>query len=274
MAEVTSGFSKISDDKTDQKETSCCCLCRCTLADEPEEHEVESFEQSGREACGCCPRICHCPVDLGPRQCTWRSAEVGLWINMIFTVRMIYYDAMRPSWNQSDISKTQISAEVLLLGWDFGGLIVAMFSLCMVHKRDRKGLIQVFFCLLVIKIVGILYKQAAAAIVVGVCNIRQVEFKGCGLDECSQLNFCLPSDTCETKHFESSGCKCVAPGLDVCNAQQAYYQSGWGIFWQLFDLWTWIGGNLQILLAGLTRYNRKRQQGYRDSKRNLLATSP
>mmetsp|Transcript_119771 Transcript_119771/g.220277 ORF Transcript_119771/g.220277 Transcript_119771/m.220277 type:complete len:281 (-) Transcript_119771:97-939(-) len=259
-------FQQMPEEKKEEKkETNCCGLCCCRLAEEPDETEVESWEQSGREACGCCPRICHCPVDLGPRQCTWRSAEVGLWINLVFTIRSMFYDGKRLFWLNA--------SEVLLDGWNLGQLAVSFLAISIVRRRDRKALIQVFFCFLIVKVVGLIYKQASIALVVGICELKQVEFKGCAVDLCPSLASCLLIDNCTQADLEGS-CACEAPGVDVCKAQNEAFLSKWGTFWALFDLFGWIGGNLPILLAGLTGYNRKRKANLRESKRNLLVASP
>lgn len=249
----SSAVADLSPDE--QKETNCCGLCRCKPAHEPDEEEVESWEMSGKEACGCCPRCCHCPVGLGPRQCTWRNAEVTLWINLIFTTRTVVFDLMKPSW-------MNVFA-FLLNGWVIGSLVVSFFSLIWVRYRDRKSMVQLFYCLLVVKITSIVFKELQAGIVTAMCSLNQSEFQGC--KDAPELAQCLSINNCTESENDEFGCH--APGTDICEVMHSTFMSGWSIFWELFDLFGWLGGTLPVLFAGSVHYSRKRRNVHREIRR-------
>merc|ERR1711920_960779 len=92
--------------------------------------ELENWELSGKQMCGCCPRRCHCPVDLGPRQCTWRIAEVNLWLLILSNLQILYQDQV----GQLAIMKAYKEA---YLAWDGTLLFFSLLAGYWVRNRDR-----------------------------------------------------------------------------------------------------------------------------------------
>lgn len=225
-------------------ERTCCGFCPCRVHPEPKPSDLETWEKSGKELFGRCPVWLHLPKDLGPRQWTWRSAEINLWIQIFISANLVYesYEAPR-----AVLKGLQLSLAVLML-------LAALAAASWVHTRSRNILIHYFFFTLVTKAFYISAKYAVLASFVTACNLSQSSFSGCqalagpGLP----LEECLPLNNCLQEQLDRSPCR--APGSDTCRSLATYLPAGKDVFiYDALELFFFLLGTVPVFLAATAR---------------------
>jgi len=183
-------------------ETDCWGFCPCLVTPEPDPEDLESWEVSGREACLCCPSCIPCPRDLGPRQWTWRLAEVNLWIQIINAARQVWVSMLMPEFLLKDL---QCSFAILML-------IASVPVVLSLRSRSTGPLLNYFFCSLITQGLYAAAKYAAFSSVVTACALNQDDFRGCKPE--GILAECLPKNGCLQDVLIQAACQ--APGADTC----------------------------------------------------------
>lgn len=221
-------------------ERTCCGLCPCRVHPEPRESDLESWEKGGKELFGTCPSFLHLPKDLGPRQWTWRLAEINLWIQIFISANLVYetYEAPR-----AVLKSVQLSLAVLMC-------IAAISAASWVHTRSRNILIHYFFFTLVTKAFYISAKYALLSSFVTACALAQISFSGCM--PAGPLASCLEQNNCLQEVLDHSSCK--APGADTCRSLSAYMPAGQDVFvYDALELFFFLMGTVPVFLAATAR---------------------
>jgi len=221
-------------------ERTCCGLCPCRVHPEPMESDLESWEKSGKELFSSCPSSLHLPKDLGPRQWTWRIAEINLWIQIFISANLVYesYEAPR-----AVLKSLQLSLAVLMC-------IAAIGAASWVHVRSRNILIHYFFFTLVTKAFYISAKYAVLSSFVTACALAQVSYGGCY--PVGPLALCLQHNNCTQEIIDRSPCK--APGADTCKSLAAYMPAGQDIFvYDALELFFFLMGTVPVFMAATAR---------------------
>mmetsp|Transcript_103444 Transcript_103444/g.316645 ORF Transcript_103444/g.316645 Transcript_103444/m.316645 type:complete len:260 (-) Transcript_103444:44-823(-) len=241
--------SNATDRKADigpKPRTDCLGLCPCRVVDEPDEGDLESWELSGRDLFGCCPAWCHFPVDLGPRQWTWRLAEVNLWMQITVAVYNVYSSYVMPPFL---LKPLQVSMSVLMF-------VAAVPILLAVHQRQTGPLLQYFFCSLITQGLYAAAKYSILSSVLTACALNQNEFRGC--KPLGPLARCMPINVCTQAQLNEVACP--APGVDTCTYfapvvnvhpghRNLFLDDALGV---MFFLW----GTVPIFMAAIARQSR------------------
>mmetsp|Transcript_45501 Transcript_45501/g.131790 ORF Transcript_45501/g.131790 Transcript_45501/m.131790 type:complete len:408 (-) Transcript_45501:179-1402(-) len=233
-------FAEFDEEPTPKVERSCCGLCPCRVYPEPMQADLESWEKSGKELFGQCPSWLHLPKDLGPRQWTWRIAEINLWIQIFISGNLVYesYEAPR-----AVLKSLQLALAVLML-------LAAISAASWVHTRSRNILIHYFFFTLVTKAFYISAKYAVLSSFTTACALAQVSFSGCLPD--GPLAFCLGTNSCLQEALDGSACK--APGADTCRSLSRYMPAGQDIFvYDALELFFFLMGTVPVFMAATAR---------------------
>jgi len=221
-------------------EMTCGGLCPCRLHPEPKESDLESWEKGGHEVFGQCPAWLHLPRDLGPRQWTWRVAEINLWIQVLISANLVYesYEAPR-----AVLKSLQLSLAVMMM-------LASISAASWVHMRSRNILIHYFFFTLVTKAFYISAKYAVLSSFVTACALAQSSFSGC--TPVGELAGCITESHCMQEVIERTSCK--APGADTCASLQSYMPAGQDIFvYDALELFFFLMGTVPVFMAATAR---------------------
>jgi len=226
----------------------CGGCCPCYVGREPDPQDLELWEVSGEEAFRICPSWIPFPRDLGPRQLTWRVAEINLWIQVFVAGNNIYSSCTMPT---LFLSQLQLAFAIFMF-------VFAIQAALLVARRAIKELLQYFFLSLVVQALYMAAKYATVCGLATACGLKQASFKGC--DPTGPLETCLLTSSC--LQWQLSQASCGAPGVDTCKAVDRLLpvgRNGLTIFLlDILGVLLFLSGTVPLFMAANARDSKHR----------------
>jgi len=232
-----------------RRATDCGGICPCGVKEEVQESDLESWEQSAKDVFAGVPTWMGCPRDLGPRQWTWRVAEINLWIQVIISAQEVYESVLVP---RAVLKDLQVAFAVLML-------LASLSAVFWIHVRAVVFMLQYVFCTIITKALYVAAKYSVISSTVTACAMSQGSFIGCSTK--GPLADCLPWSRCTQDQVEEVGCR--APGADTCLSLSMYMPSagrGMGIFANdALQLLLFLMGIVPVFMAATARESRRQE---------------